>query len=96
MLAVGLRGLKNRLSEYMRRVRSGETVWVTDRGEIIAEIRPPGQTSATPVDPGIESLAKRGLLTPRAENDSGAYPSLPRGLKRRSSLDLLNDERGRR
>jgi len=35
--------LKNRLSEYVRDVCSGETVLVTDRGEVVAELIPPGQ-----------------------------------------------------
>ena len=43
MKSVGLRELKNRLSEYVREVRSGEDVVVTDRGEVVAQIIPPGQ-----------------------------------------------------
>ncbi|MGB6992764.1 MAG: type II toxin-antitoxin system prevent-host-death family antitoxin, partial [Thermoanaerobaculia bacterium] len=39
MRAVGVRELKNRLSEYLRLVRSGEDVLVTDRGRVIAELR---------------------------------------------------------
>ena len=42
MKTVGVRELKNRLSEYLRRVRAGEGVLVTDRGEIIAETWPTG------------------------------------------------------
>ena len=41
MKTVGVRELKNRLSEYLRQVRSGESVLVTDRGEVIAEFSPP-------------------------------------------------------
>lgn len=43
MKSVGLRELKNRLSEYVREVRSGEAVLVTDRGEVVAELIAPGQ-----------------------------------------------------
>ena len=39
MKEVGIRELKNRLSEYVRLVRSGEVVMVTDRGEVVAELR---------------------------------------------------------
>ena len=42
MKVVGIRELKNRLSEYIRLVRNGERVLVTDRGVIVAEIRQPG------------------------------------------------------
>ena len=38
---VGIRELKNRISEYLREVRLGTTVLVTDRGVVIAEIREP-------------------------------------------------------
>jgi prevent-host-death family protein len=36
---VGVRDLKNRLSEYLRRVRSGEEILVTYHGEVVAELR---------------------------------------------------------
>jgi prevent-host-death family protein len=38
---VGTRQLKNRLSYYLRQVRkSQEPIYVTDRGEVVAELRP--------------------------------------------------------
>jgi prevent-host-death family protein len=38
---VGTRELKNRLSHFLRRVReAGESIYVTDRGEVVAELRP--------------------------------------------------------
>lgn len=40
---VGARELKARLGGYLRKVRQGETLIVTDRGEPIAELRPIGQ-----------------------------------------------------
>jgi prevent-host-death family protein len=40
MKAIGVKQLKARLSEYIRLVRAGETVLVTDRGEVVAELRP--------------------------------------------------------
>ena len=46
MKTVGLRELKNRLAEYVREVRSGEDVLVTDRGEVVAELVRPGQATA--------------------------------------------------
>ena len=49
MKEVGIRELKNRLSEYIRLVREGEVVMVTDRGEVVAELRAP-QVAAQPKD----------------------------------------------
>lgn len=37
--AVGTRELKTRLGTYLRRVREGERILVTDRGEPVAELR---------------------------------------------------------
>ncbi len=39
--AVGLKVLKNKLSEYVRLAARGETVLVTDRDRVVAEIVPP-------------------------------------------------------
>jgi prevent-host-death family protein len=38
-MTVGTKDLKNNLSLYLRRVREGEIVRVTDRGKVIAELR---------------------------------------------------------
>lgn len=37
---VGARELKTRLGAYLRRVREGRTLLVTERGEPVAELRP--------------------------------------------------------
>jgi len=40
-MQVGTRELKNRLSHYLRQVReSKESIYVADRGAIVAELRP--------------------------------------------------------
>lgn len=104
MKAVGVRDLKNRLSEYLRRVRSGENLLVTDRGEVVAELSPPGQLKADPTIPaGLQALAKRGLITLGTPvggppSDVNLYPALPRGHRERrhSAVELLDEERGAR
>jgi prevent-host-death family protein len=37
MKAVAVKELKNRLSAYLREVKNGEVVLVTDRGMVVAE-----------------------------------------------------------
>ena len=99
MKTVGVRDLKNRLSEYLRRVRLGEGLLVTDRGEIVAELLPPGQLQGDPKVPaGLQLLAKRGLLTLGATGATDLYPAMPRkqGQRRRSVAQLLDEERGTR
>jgi prevent-host-death family protein len=98
MRTVGIRELKNSLSEYLRRVRSGESVLVTDRGEIIAELTPPGRGSSDPSVPaGVLALARRGLATPGSAADASLYRPLPRkGRRKLTSAQLLDEERGSR
>ena len=99
MQTVGVRELKNRLSEYLRRVRLGERVLVTDRGEVVAELLPPGQGQVDPTVPlGLQSLNKRGLLTFGDLVGTALYPTLRRkqGARRRSVAQMLDEERGSR
>ena len=41
MRQVGLRELKNHLSRYVRQVRAGHEIQVTDRGEVVDRGRSP-------------------------------------------------------
>jgi prevent-host-death family protein len=97
MKTVGLRELKNRLAEYVRDVRSGEGVLVTDRGDVVAELIPAGQATGPSSAPSaLIALAKTGRLTLGAENDAAVYPKLPRLLKRGRVAALLDEQRGNR
>ena len=52
MRAVGIKILKNRLSEYVRLAASGESVLVTDRDRVVAQLGPPPpQRADTPESP---------------------------------------------
>jgi prevent-host-death family protein len=98
METVGVRKLKNRLSEYIRRAKSGESVLVTDRGQVVAELTPPGHgaTDAS-VPAGLLALARRHLLVIGAPADRNLYPALPReGRRKRTAAQLLQEERGDR
>lgn len=65
MHSVGIKALKNRLSEYVRAAASGETVLVTDRGQVVAElISPRVRAGASPADRLLGELLRQGLLTP--------------------------------
>jgi prevent-host-death family protein len=60
MRTVGLKTLKNKLSEYVRAAASGETIVVTDRGRPVAEIVPPRPKSGSLIERGV----REGWLTP--------------------------------
>ena len=97
MKKAGLRDLKNRLSAYIRLVRRGHTVLVTDRGQVVAELRPPGVTASDLSDhSGLAGLAKKGLLTLGAPNDARLYPAMPSRLPAGRVQRLLDEERAER
>lgn len=57
--------LKDRLSEYVRLATSGETILVTDREHVVAELVPPreGRALAAP-DALLAEAVRKGWLTP--------------------------------
>jgi prevent-host-death family protein len=60
--SVGSRELKTRLGAYLRKVRRGATLLVTDRGEPVAELRPLDDGAAR-LDPGLAALEALGVVT---------------------------------
>jgi len=59
---VGSRELKTRLGTYLRRVRRGATLVVTDRGEPVAELRPVAH-GVSSEDAGLATLEALGTIT---------------------------------
>jgi prevent-host-death family protein len=60
MKTVGLKILKNKLSEYVRLAEAGETVVITDRGRAVAEIGPRRKQRESVIERGI----REGWITP--------------------------------
>lgn len=59
---VGARELKTRLGTYLRRVRQGRTLVVTDRGQPIAELRPI-EAAGNRIDAVLARLKAAGAVT---------------------------------
>ena len=99
MRAAGVREIKNKLSEYLRIVATGETVLVTDHGRVIAQLGPPPAHTppALSEDESLERLAASGKIRlPRGKVPSpGAGPveGVPRGIDLEG---ILSDVRARR
>ena len=96
MRAVGLKVLKNKLSEYVRLAEHGETVLVTDRDRVVAEIVPPDKSrSLLLADALLADAMRQGLITPPALPSTDVPPRKPvmsfRQLKR--ELDQDRSER---
>lgn len=91
MTTVGIRELKARLSSYVRRVRRGEVVRVTDRGEVVAELRRPASEEKIPPElAGLAELAKRGLVRLGKSNKGVKYPRPPWSSPDGTSKALLD------
>lgn len=99
MKVVGIKKLKARLSEYLRLVKGGETVLVTEREEVVAEIRPARRQPTQPGDlEGIlDRLAEAGELSRASESRRG-WTWEPRGLglPAGAAMELLDEVRGDR
>ena len=78
MRAVGVKVLKDRLSEYVRLAASGETVLVTDRDRVVAELGPPRPgRAATVADALLAEAVREGWVTPPLTSAQGPPPRAP-------------------
>lgn len=97
MRAAGIRELKNNLSRYIRRLKPGEVIAVTDRGRIVAELRSPlGARAAAPMA-GYARLLAEGVIRPARESGDplgqlgrGRAGAAPRG----TAAALIREDRG--
>ncbi len=84
MERVGVRELRQNASRYLDRVKAGETVEVTERGELIALLVPP-----EPARTARDRLVASGRLLPAA----GALRSPARVVVDRTTADVLDELR---
>jgi antitoxin (DNA-binding transcriptional repressor) of toxin-antitoxin stability system len=78
MRAVGVKVLKNKLSEYVRLAESGETVLVTDRDRVVAELGPPRPGRAPLLSDALLAEAVReGWMNAPLIVAEGPPPRLP-------------------
>jgi antitoxin (DNA-binding transcriptional repressor) of toxin-antitoxin stability system len=99
MKAVGIKQLKARLSQYLRLVKAGETVLVTERQEVVAELRPARRQPQAPdtMDELLDLLSQAGEVT-RAASPKGewTWTTGGLGLPRGTAQQLLDDVRAER
>jgi len=96
MRSVGLKVLKNKLSEYVRLAAGGETILVTDRDRVVAEIVPPQPGRSTLLmDALLAEGVREGWLTLPVLAGSGPPPRKPVMALRDLMQDLQQDREDR-
>lgn len=71
MITVGVRDLKNQLSQYLQYVKRGEKIIITEHHRVIAEISSPSnEVSNTDVEFILEKLTAAGKLIKSKRNNS--------------------------
>lgn len=97
MIEIGVRELKSRLSETLRRVGGGEPVTVTSRGEPVAEIWPPRAAAEAPIDPALLRMEAEGRIQLSRVPKSQRPPANPVKWKSpKSASDLIIEGRAER
>ena len=92
MRSVGVKALKNKLREYLRFVASGETVLVTDRDQVVAELIPPREGRSEPLaDTFLAEVVRQGWLTAPALRADRPPPRLPVTSAAKLLAELMND-----
>lgn len=87
-LTVGVRELKSRLSEYLRRVKQGETLVITEHGKPVGRLIPQGQS----LEERLEELQRAGLIRRGGKKLSPARP-LARLRGKRSIAEVILEDR---
>jgi len=87
-LYVGVRELKNRLSKYLREVKKGRSIVITERGKPIGQIIP----KSSSLDDRVEMLIRAGLVEWNGKKLEHAEPAVVNRSSRLVS-DILVDMR---
>lgn len=94
MKKVGIKLLKNKLSEYLRLVAEGEVILVTDRDQVVAELRAPSPGVRTALQSEkLADLVRRGLIA--LPTHRGPLTPLPPDARRMTPEEfqaMINDD----
>ena len=88
MKTAGIKDLKNRLSYYLRKVKKGEKILITDRDQIIATILPVERGEE---DSRLLSLVKEGFASWRGGKPTGSHR--PVKIKGRTVSEIVLEDR---
>lgn len=78
MKSVGIKNLKDKLSEYVRLAAAGETILVTDRDQVVAELVPPRENrSPILADALLAEAVRKGWITPPSITSAAPLTAAP-------------------
>ena len=87
----GIAELKARLSGYLKKVRAGEEVLITDRGHPVARLTPVGRSAEVPSH--LKEMERQGLLKIGTGTLPDELPQRPRATGSYSAAQAVTDER---
>ena len=87
-MIVGIRELKNRLSHYLDKVRAGEKLAITDRGDVIAYVVPAAAASELE---GLLKLVREEHASWEGGKPEGAVS--PAGVRGKAVSEIVIEER---
>ncbi len=88
MIQAGIKDLKNRLSDYLRQVKKGEKILITERKKVIATIAPVGRTGD---DSFLLSLVKEGFASWKGGKPMGSRH--PVRIKGKTISEIILEDR---
>lgn len=95
MKTVGVRALKNNLSEYLRMANDGERLAVTNRGVVVARLVPPDAPGET-AEEALQRMARAGEIRLGKPHRPDLYPPPPGLLSEEEIQEALDWTRGER
>ena len=87
-MSVGVRELKTRLSEYLRQVKSGRTIVITEHGKVVGRLIP----ASLSLEARIDALRRAGLISWSGKRLKSMAP-VARMRGPRTVADLLIEDR---
>ena len=88
MTQIGMRDLRHRLREYLKRVEAGEAFEVTVFGRPVAQLRPVAGSPTT-----LSRLIAEGRVTPPINDDTSELPAAVLVTTGTTATDALLEER---
>ena len=92
---MGVKDLKNQLSQYLQYVKNGERVIITEHNKIIAEISvPKNEVKSSTLEEKLEMLSKEGsIITAKRNKSCVDLPEIKEKLDWKSIYNEIREDR---